>query len=339
MSKHLTRKTFPVEFKDIKAWPQVDVLALPTEKRAYFNRYRLAIESYLNGATFKSIRVNLNIDAKMLLRVLRRCLMTAEDGKIYGLRALLLGTRIKSYERNASIEKWNGKAGLSGCFTRFLNEHPKVKSEIILHIQKKSSKRDRVFEAGSSFSGIYSKFKDLCIRDGASLREYPFNTSSMGSASLRRLMDKVVQGNFVEGARLLGGEDAASRAKVGVGIARFLNSDRPYDTWQLDEHKIDFIGTVRIKTPTGTQYIALNRMVLILVVDEHLRCILGYHVAFKKEVSAEEIVLAISNTLKQWKPRKLVVDYLKYAPDAGCCPPQQWQQNPGQGHKLRQGPR
>lgn len=295
----------------------VDVMALSVEKKAHFERYRRAIESYLAGGSFKEIKTLSGIDAKMLLRVLRRCLLTAEDGEIYGWRALLFHIRIKKYERIATVKKWNDKSGLTGCFTRFLEQHPKIKSDIIAHILKKPHKSDRIYEAGQAFAGVYSKFKDLCLSAGVSFNEYPFNTDSKGSASLRRLVKDVVKGNFATGARLIGGDNAASKAKVGVGIERLLNSNRPYDVMQLDEHKLDFIGTVRIQTPAGSQFIALNRFVLVLVVDENLKCVLGYHVAFRKEVSAEEILLAISNTLEEWKPRELRVNYLKYANGAG----------------------
>lgn len=295
----------------------VDVEALNVEKKTHFERYKRAIELYLAGTSFKEIRKNFNVDAKMLLRMLRRCLLSAEDGVIYGWRALLLGSHIKTYKRNAPVQKWNGKAGLTGCFTQFLDQHPKIKAEIIAHILKKSRKSDRVFEAGNAFAGVYTKFKDLCTDAGIRSNDYPFNTESKGSASLRRLVKDIVNGNFSTGARLIGGDDAASRAKVGVGIERFLNSDRPYDVIQLDEHKFDFIGVVRIHTPAGTQFIPINRFVLILVADENLKCVLGYHVAFKKEVRAEEVLLAISNSLQEWKPRKLIVNYLAYSNGAG----------------------
>ena len=37
--------------------------------------------------------------------------------------------------------------------------------------------------------------------------------------------------------------------------------------------------------------------------------------------------------------RQTLFRRVKYALGGGCCPPQQWRQNPGQGHKSRQGPR
>ena len=317
MSKLMTRKSLPSEYQNLDDWPMVDADALSIEKRAHFERYKAAIEAYVTGAKLSFIKERYHIDAGSLQKALTRCLETASDGLIFGWRAIIFGARVKAYERTTSSLNWNGKAGLTGTFSKLLVDHPKIESGLVDHIKKKSRKSDRVPEAGSAFSGIYQKFKDLCQAEGLGPRDYPFTTVSMGSASLRRFIKRVLQSNFKTGARILGGKDAASKAVVGVGIARFLKAERPYDTWELDEHNLDFLCTVRIHTPTGPQYIPMNRMVLIVVSDSNSRCIVGYHVAIKKQPSAEDIVLAVTAALERWAPRKLIVDYVRYKPDAG----------------------
>jgi putative transposase len=315
MAEKWTRKTLPAELLALESWPSIDVTTLSAEQLTRFERYKSAIESYLAGARLNVIYERYRIKIGELLYQLNRCVSPATDGRIQGWRSLMKGVRVKQYKRTAS-EDWKGKAGLSGCFDLLLTTHPRIKSELIRHIKKKG-KGDRIAESGSAFRGIFQKFLDLCVEEGVNPRGFPFTTQSKGSASVRRFFHKIIEDDFAVGARLLGGNKGASRAKVGTGVARFLITDLPYDTWQLDEHKLDFIGVVRISTPKGFQLIPISRMVLIAVADVQCPCIVGYHVAIRKEASAEEIVQAVSSALGRWQPRTLGVDYLAYKPGAG----------------------
>lgn len=317
MSSLYRRSTIPVEFQNFDTWPNVDTSTLSIEKKEHFEKYKAAIEAYLRQEKLKNIKRNYSINTASLIKALNRCLCMSSDGLIYGWRALIFGTHIKQYERKNDQLNWNGKAGLSGCFNALLEKYPKLESELVAHINKKNAKADRVAEAGNAFIGIYQKFKQLCLDEGLGPKDYPFNTASMGSQSLRRYIQSVYQNSFRTGSRLLGGQVAYAKSSVGTGMERFFTSERPYDTWEMDEHTLDFIGVVRISTPTGHRFIPVSRMTLIVVADAKQRCVIGYHVVIQKQANAEDIVLALANALGIWKPRNLVVDFLRYNQDAG----------------------
>lgn len=317
MSNTWTRRTLPPELRNLETWPTVDRSALSNNDQCHFDRYHAAIEDYLGGAPLRKVREKTGIATDALLKALNRCVTPAADGRIYGWRALVFRTRVKPYHRKASVGMFLSRGGLSGCFTQLLTRCDGLESELVSHIKKNPGKRDRIAEAGNHFSGIHHKFKELCIEKGIGPRDYPFNVVSQGIPSLRRFVRQVLNSDFSKGARLLGGRKAQSRAKVGTGTARLLAAVMPYDTWQLDEHRLDFIGVVRIDTPKGPQLVPISRLVLIPVADVNCPCIVGYHVAIRREPSAEEIVLAMASALGCWKPRELKVTYIKYKQGAG----------------------
>ncbi len=313
----ITRKTIADEQADHANWPEVSTDAMSEGDVQRFSKLKSGLEAYLDGQRIADIKRRYGASSSVLLYYLNRCLAAADDGRIQGWRGLIKERRVTVYTRSAVAILWTGKAGLSGCFTKLLQDYPAIADGLVNFIRKNKKKRDRIVESGIAFKGLFQKFLDLCIEAGRLPGEYPFNTESMGSASVRRFAKQVREANFAIGAKLIGGDIGASRTAAGTGYVSILTADKPYDMFQLDEHRFDFIGSVLIETPTGPQYIPISRLVLILVVEVKLQCIVGYHVAIRREASAEEMVLTMVNVLGKWRPRKLIVDYVKYAPGAG----------------------
>ncbi|UUZ73940.1 hypothetical protein LP415_13870 [Polaromonas sp. P1(28)-8] len=313
----ITRKTISDEQGDHANWPEVSTAGWSESDISRFNRLRAALEAYLNGERIADIETWHNASSSVLVDCLNRCLAAADDGRIQGWRGLIKHLRIKDYERVASDITWTGKAGLSGCFTKLLLNYPAIAEGLVDFILKSPKKRDRIIESGTAFQGIFQKFLDLCIEAGRLPGQYPLNTESRGSASVRRFAHQVRKARFETGAKLLGGDVGASRTAPGTGMVSLLTADKPYDMFQLDEHKMDFIGVVLMQTPKGPQLIPISRLILILVVEVKVQCVVGYHMAIRGEASAEEMVLTMANVVGQWRLRQLVIDYVKYMPGAG----------------------
>ena len=315
--RNITRASITAEQRDTSFWAEVDISNWEASGKDRFQRFKAAILDYLEGKSLKDIKSWHGVSSQQILDQLTRCLTPASDGRQNGWRGLIKDTRVKDYERRQIAMVWTGKSGLSGSFTQLLNRYPAMALALRNFILKKRSKRDRVEESGTSFKGINDKFLSLCVESRIGGDEYPFNTPSQGSGALRKFAHAVRGASFAAGAKLISGEVGESRAAAGTGIASLLTAERPYDIFQLDEHKLDFIGGVRMLTPTGYQLIPISRLVLIMVADVNVQCIVGYHVAIRKEASAEEMVLALSQTLGRWMPRELVIDYVKYQEGAG----------------------
>ncbi|MES2362610.1 MAG: hypothetical protein V4646_12500 [Pseudomonadota bacterium] len=313
----ITRKTIPDEYSGHANWPEVSTASWSESDISRFNRLRAALEAYLNGERVAHIRARHNASSSALVYYLNRCLTASNDGRIKGWRGLIKNARIKDYTRVTEEDTWTGKGGLSGSFIKLLLDYPPIAEGLKDFILKSPKKRDRIVESGIAFQGIYQKFQDLCIEAGRLPGQYPFNTESRGSASVRRFAHQIRKERFESGARLLGGDVGASRTAPGTGLVSILTAEKPYDTFQLDEHKMDFVGVVLIQTPKGPQLIPISRLVLILVAEVNVQCVVGYHIAIRSEASAEEMVLAMSNVLGRWRPRQLVIDYVRYMPGAG----------------------
>ncbi len=316
-SPRITRSTISTDQANTDDWPEVDISEWSADNQARFERHKAAILAYLEFSSLKDIKLWFGLSCDQVLNQLNRCLAPDDDGRIKGWRALDHYARVKTYNRTQIELIFTGKAGLSGSFRQFLERCPDIAIKLRDFILKKPHKRDRIAESGTSFQGIQNRFLSLCAEEGRGPDDYPFNVPGKASASVRRFAHAVRGADFAVGAKLISGEVGQSRAAAGTGIASLLVAERPYDTFQLDEHRIDVIGGVRMMTPTGYQLIPISRLILVLLVDVKARCVVGYHVAIRKEASAEEMVLALTQTLGRWKPRQLVVNYLQYIEGAG----------------------
>jgi hypothetical protein len=117
---------------------------------------------------------------------------------------------------------------------------------------------------------------------------------------------------------LLGGPDAASRARVGTGHAKHFVAKTPYDITSIDEHQLNSLGVIEVPTASGETIPVLAERAHLLAHIEHFStAVLGYHVAITTQPSAEDVVEAISNSLKIWQPRNLTLPGHHYPPGAG----------------------
>ena len=242
--RNITRASITAEQRDTSFWAEVDISNWEASGKDRFQRFKAAILDYLEGKSLKDIKSWHGVSSQQILDQLTRCLTPASDGRQNGWRGLIKDTRVKDYERRQIAMVWTGKSGLSGSFTQLLNRYPAMALALRNFILKKRSKRDRVEESGTSFKGINDKFLSLCVESRIGGDEYPFNTPSQGSGALRKFAHAVRGASFAAGAKLISGEVGESRAAAGTGIASLLTAERPYDIFQLDEHKLDFIGDV-----------------------------------------------------------------------------------------------
>lgn len=147
--------------------------------------------------------------------------------------------------------------------------------------------------------------------------EYPFNTQFHGRRAIEKYAREVQLKNFSTAARVFGGTEAAKMAKIGTGQHSQFIASLPYDLCLIDAHRFDFIGSIAIPTPKGDQWIPIQRMQFIPVLDAHTSALFGYRVSIAKECRANDAMLAFHNALGVWKPRKLRLPGMTYHEDAG----------------------
>ena len=115
----MNRRNPAFQHIDLDVWPSVDSGALSPDKAAFFKRRRQAIDAYVSGASLRNIEEETGINSRQLYRTLNRCLLPAEDGRMYGYRALIKYDRVVTYSRQERISETHLqlKTGLAGAFT------------------------------------------------------------------------------------------------------------------------------------------------------------------------------------------------------------------------------
>lgn len=306
-----TRKNLPVKHLDSDAWPQLDASELPPDRQAWVAARKNALRAYLRGDALRVICREFGVADSELLRHLNRCLQTHEDGGIQGWRGLAPYKSIKPYTR---LARPRGSSGLAGAFAQFLRDHPDLQEKLDLAIDGEFE--DALPESRFAHRAVYRKFQRLCKMLGVSQTQYPFTCKDGGKRSLSRYALARLQNNFSTGARRWGGEDATVRAGVGTGSTRHCHSTATLDAVSLDAHSLNFIGTVRIPTRRGEEFIPIERLKILPLIEHEHRVVLGYHVAIGREPGAQAAVEAVKKSLSPWRPRELRLPGHRYPPGA-----------------------
>jgi putative transposase len=202
MTTHgITRASITAEQRNTDLWAEVDISSWEATERDRYERLKSAILAYLEGESLKNIKKWHAVASQQLLDQLARCITPNVDGRLNGWRGLIKNARVKDYERHQTKLVWTGKSGLSGSFKQLLSRYPKMAQELRNFILKKQTKRDRIEESGISFKGVMDKFIGLCGEFRIQPDEYPFNTPSQGSSSLRKFAHAVRGASFAVGAK------------------------------------------------------------------------------------------------------------------------------------------
>lgn len=317
-TRRWTFRTLPQELRDTQVWRSVDASALSQEDSERFSRLKRAVEAYVTTGQLTAISEEQGLAPEEILRALNRCVAFSGDGGLMGWAGLLKGGRPDSYRRGTDLPTGRpGQAkGFVGAFSAFLAEHPAIKEKIDTLILKRN-KRGVIHESRIAAKTVHATLVKMCEEAGLTREDYPLNSKSRGRRSVERYMQDLIQANVAEGTRARYGADAASRLRIGTGHPRRIQSVAPFDLVGLDAHKLDCIGTVRINGPAGPQWVPMERLWIVPVLENECRAILGYSVGIRTECSAGTIENAIKSALTPWEPRQLRVPGMTYLPNAG----------------------
>lgn len=311
-----TFRTLPPELAKTDLWRSVDVDSLDEAGQARFRKYHAAIEAYL--ATGKSMAIcrELGLSQKEVIRQLNRCVALAPDGAPWGWAALIHGCRIQKASRRLPLPAGRQpQAGHStGAFTAFLADHPSIQKRIDALLLKKGGKPQ---EARISLKLLHGAFVEFCEEEGISGRQYPLNSKSRGRRSLERYAATLAAQHPEKFCAARLGATARKHMNVGRGVASAQLGFAPFDVVGLDPHKLHCIGTVRIPGPKGPQRVAIERIWIVPLLEDHSKAILGYSVGIRTECNAVTIEQAIISAMNPWRPRTLKVKEMSYRAGAG----------------------
>lgn len=314
-----TYKTVPHEWRDCETWPAVSVVHMETEERARFDRFALAIRTYMAGGALSAAADAGQCSKQTVIDKLNRCLTLDDEGQIAGWRGLLPFVRLSSkpyLRRDLPAGQRAAEKGASGAFEAFLREHEDIRMRLHEAIRNGGSNQGKKKSRNPTLRSVYCAFKKACEAAGLTAADYPLNSKSKGRRSVERYTMSYIptDGSSVD---TWFGPDARDHMMLGTGDKRFPLAMAPLDLCGADAHKMHCIGVVIVPGPAGPQPVPIERIWIFPIIDFGSRCILRYAVSISTEISAETIEEALCACEVRWVRRDLVVKGKDYKPGAG----------------------
>lgn len=285
-------------------WDEIHVGDMTTKDRDIFERRMAAVQMYVSGETQADIWKNTHIKATELHRLLIRCLILAEDGLVWGARALIPYFRTNSYTRIAPISPSlpSQKSGCAGALGQVFRKYPQLEELLIRKILKKE-KNPELQEYRVKPMTIHRLFINQLKELGHPPADWPFNARYRGSRSIAKFMKSALSHNFEKHVTIYHEAGAKAHLPVGTGTEAVLRYSEVYEAWEIDSHKIDAEFTVGIRNADGLlSYIVVNRINILALVDCPSTAVIWYLVVYNTEVSATDVVRLITESLRATLP-------------------------------------
>ena len=294
-------------------WKKVLEDALEPGGREIYLRRKRAVDMYIDGANVVAIGQETHIDgAKINKLVAKCCEIDQNTNEPYGYAALLPYFHIKKYKREPD---GGSTAPVAGQFELLLQKYPSL---ITFITDNYFGKKDTTLEKNIKVSTLHNKFLCECRSLGIQDYEYPFNSGSKGSRSLRRYVYGLKNKN--EGLAIKReGKDARQKYRsTGKGHKYSTTPLAPYSLVQLDGHKIDMLYTVPVINPDGSvSNLPATRLWLIAVIDVATRAILGYSLSSEENYSQTDVLIAIKNSIQPRKRMEFTIPGFQYPAGGG----------------------
>jgi transposase InsO family protein len=117
------------------------------------------------------------------------------------------------------------------------------------------------------------------------------------------------------------GVEAAKRLANLDTPVRAGSAPRCYERVEFDAHRIDTLMNLTVDDLHSGEliWLLLERLWLLALIDSASGTVLGYHVAFGRNYSGEDVLICLENAILPWRPRELRIPGLTY-PEGGGLP-------------------
>lgn len=317
-----SRSEFLTTLIAIDTWPTISTASLSEDDRLLFDARYDAVRGYCEGLPVKEIARRTGISRTTIPSLVKKCLRYANDGRIYGFRALIPKLRTKDYVRSAPFGKKlpEAQGGMAGALSELLTRYPEINKDLISLI-KKTARVINVHEKKLRPKTLHKIFLDYLKEKDANPKEWPFNTKYRGARSIATYMEKVLDSNFASSVETREERPARAHLATGTGKTSLICFDEPYDAVEVDAFDVNALLTVAFNTPEGTETdVLLERLWLLAMVDRRSDAVISYGVVYRSEVSADDVVRVIRKAVGEaWQPRSLSIPGLQY-PHGGGLP-------------------
>ena len=304
MSAGARRGLIPLAERNLDAWAAPDINALPRNAQDDYLRRRTVVEMYAGGARYEDIRQATGTSRSEVRRLVMRCVVFADDGAIYGFRALVGHVRTAGYRRTLPVSHCagEGSGGCAGALTQLLDRWPEV-DQLLNDLFFKEHQRGQLPEARQSIATIHERFKRELRKLGLTDSDWPFNTANCGYKSLAEHFKRLRKTDYERAAPARSGIEAARRNPVGNGLRPLFPSLRPYGAAQLDFHKVDGASIIVLTNDHGKPFeVPLARWHFGLLVEEKFGAALGFCVALELTPSGDSTLETIASAVLPQPP-------------------------------------
>ncbi|MEJ8850822.1 hypothetical protein [Variovorax rhizosphaerae] len=314
--------TVPSHLRDPESWGKYDPSTLARtlgdgQKESDYDRHQrfyAGIQHYCKTEILNAAAELAKTSSSELLRVYNRCLWQDQFGRPWGFAATVKGAHSGTYDRTAPVSGESGPRGKAGAFRYFLATHPEVLMRTVAAI---NPHKGALRLSHGSVDVVYNAFREACNDEGIDNDEYPLATDSGAHRSIRRLIDKYLDGN-PEALEYWYGAGASEHLLVGSLGDFFQLAQHPYGECMIDAHRVDVLGTTFVMTPHGPKTIPISRLWLVVAActTKSSGAAIGFSWSYEDKPSAETIERAILRAQMPWKVRPLCGG-LNFMPDAG----------------------
>lgn len=313
------RSLLGAEIKDTSRWPTVDVSLLSDEKAVKVENRKNAIQDYLSDKSVNEISRTVGVDRSELVRLIKRCLATHPDGRIWGWRALIPYCRQKSYERDLPVKSYpsSRQGGGSGALMQLFARLRHIQ-DLVDTLFLKDYDKGIIHESRIPLRSIHKRFLGACRDAGVTSSDYPFSVKNLGRMAIWRYLRRLLERELASGVLARHGKDAARILGTGGNTQPAEQIIRPYHNVEFDGHRIDLLCTISMPSPYGGFVErVIERFWILAIIESISRAILGYYISLNREYNANDVLLCVRNAIIPWKRRGLTIPGLKYPENGG----------------------
>ncbi|MEJ8852413.1 hypothetical protein [Variovorax rhizosphaerae] len=296
-----------------------DVSLLSPDLRARYDRLRAALELYWQGTKPKEIARLYGVSRQMLDYCEARFFLQHEDGRPYGFRALVRGTRIHRFkrERESNAQTIVDGFGAAGSFRQCLAAYPRAKKVLDQEISQHEGESPE--SIALSHVLVHRKFLEALRANGVAATQYPFCTTTMAYESVRTYVLSEIRARHSKNARTrLFGHAANDGLDGRSGRRGWLEPQLPCDVACYDEQLLPAIATVAFEFGGERRVVPMERLSLCVLVSLRPKCVLAYHLSHRSRVSSADFLESFNQLLTPWKPQAFkAVPRLTYKCGAG----------------------
>jgi hypothetical protein len=309
----------PPEYRDISAWPSIEFSRLEHPERIRVARLVKALERKLAGQSNADAAAAGQIKVRELQRIFKRCLIRHPDGRIFGLRALPSGTRVRKPRRKSAHKQFADKpsAGYAGLFRKLLDDHPSIEADFVYKMTVERKHKPSLNKAGTRY--CHRVFLELCQGAGVGPNEYPFTTQHKGRKAFRTWMQTEFLSKYASAWTLA--QDGESAAQIfnyqgGDGSSKPLTGC--YQVWQFDEVKVDLLARYEVPNAQGDwEQLDLPRFSLVRVIETGAGATLAWRLVLAAQPSAQDLMMLFWDALNGQPKAAQAVPGLDYQEGAG----------------------